>query len=96
MASKHNECRKVFTSEVRKEISCDLVTLLYTYETVPCAADCKKVAAFLITMYLFMSDGSETGNNKAVIIIHVLCYRLAFHTHYYTHAHMLHYLIFIL
>ena len=62
--------RKLLSSAVRNEISRDLITLLYTYETDPCAADCKKVTAFLVAKYPFMADGSETGNNKAVRVIY--------------------------
>ena len=54
------------TSEIRNEISRDLVTLLYTFESNPSSTHCKRVAALLVAKYPFMADGSETGNNKAV------------------------------
>lgn len=58
--------KKLLTSEVRNEISRDLITLLYIYETDPGAADCKRVASLLVAKYPFMADGPETSNNKAV------------------------------
>ena len=62
---------KRLTSDVRNEISRDLITLLYTYEVDPCAAHCKKIAALLVAKYPFMCDGPETGTNKAVSIVPV-------------------------
>ena len=55
--------RKQLTSDVRNEISRDLITLLYTYECSPVASHCKKLAAQLVSKYPFMAD---TGLNKSV------------------------------
>lgn len=54
------------TSDVRNEISRDLITLLYTYETNPGASHCKKLAAQLVATYPFMAD---TGLNRSVRIL---------------------------
>ena len=77
---------KRLTSEVRNEISRDLVTLLYTYEADPNAAHCKKVAALLVAKYPFMADGPDTGANKAVrlyicIYIYMCIYIFIYRVH---------------
>lgn len=60
--------RKQLTSDVRNEISRDLITLLYTHESNPGAFHCKRLAAQLVNKYPFMAD---TGLSKSV--------RLMFH-----------------